>query len=279
MGSGGMNFDQLRRQFSDLVAELHARRLAIPAGVILVAIVAAVFVLPKSPTPPPPTPVVNQNTGEVEEAPVQVSLRMVGVNNLEDDVPLTESENPFGGKGSYKCRVTKSSAPKEFECLVGDMLVNYRCPVAKADDPGTGACATKSGASGGTGASSSTGKTDSGGGSTGGTGGGDTNGKKKPSTKESYYVASLTLDGKSFSNVVAGDPLPNATAPLATYAGTNDSNTRGLFIAGDKVTVTGVTVDEDLGVFELAKGKTATLTDESGVVHKLTLKSLKKVTK
>ena len=213
---------------------------------------------------------------------MQVSLRLVGVSNLEDDVPLTESENPFGGKGSYKCRETKSSAPKEFECLVGDMLVNYRCPVTQADDPGTGACATKSGASGGTGASSSTGKTDSGsgGGSTGDTGGGNTDGnKKKPSTKETYYVASVTLDGKSFSNVVAGDPLPNATAPLATYAGTNDSNTRGLFIAGDKVAVTGVAIDEDLGVFELAKGKTATLTDESGVVHKLTLKSLKKVTK
>ena len=67
MGSGGMNFDQLKRQFSDLVAELHARRLAIPAGVILVAIVAAVFVLPKSPTPPPPTPMVNQGAGETEE--------------------------------------------------------------------------------------------------------------------------------------------------------------------------------------------------------------------
>lgn len=280
MGSGGgINLDQLRRQFSDLVADLHARKLAIPAGVLLAAIVAAVFVLPKSPAPPPPAPVATQGAGELEEQPAQVSLRLVGVSNLEDDIPLTASANPFGDKGGYKCRMTKSSAPREFECLVGDILVSYRCPVTKADDPGAGACATKSGASGETGASGGTGKTGSGGGSTGGTGGGNSNGKKKTTPKESYYVASVSLDDKTFSNVVAGDPLPNATAPLVTFAGTNDSNSRGIFIAGDKVSVTGVTFDADLGVFELGKGDTATLTDEAGVVHKLTLKSLKKVTK
>lgn len=279
MGSGNMNFDQLRRQASDFVAELHAHRLAIPAGVILAAIVAAIFIMPKSATPPPPAPVVNQDTGEVEEAPVQVSLKLTGVSDLEDDIPLTASANPFGDKGSYKCRVTKSSAPKEFECLVGDMLVNYRCPVTPASDPGVGACATKSGASGEAGATGESGKTEFDGGSTDAPGNTNDDNNKKPATKETYYVAGMTLDGKAFSNVEAGDELPNATAPLVTYAGTNDSNTRGVFIAGDKVTVTGVTVDEDLGVFELAKGKSATLTDEAGVVHKLTLKSLKKVTK
>ena len=44
--------DALKRQVTDLVRELHARKLAIPAGALLLAIVAAVFMLPKASTPP-----------------------------------------------------------------------------------------------------------------------------------------------------------------------------------------------------------------------------------
>lgn len=271
--------DQIRRVASDLVAELHARKLAIPAAVLLVATIAAAIVLPKSSTPPPPEPVANgANQVEQIEQPAQVSLKMIGVTPLDNDIPLTNSSDPFVGKDSADCTRVGSGEPKQFDCKIGDLLVRVMCPVTTEGDPGVGICADKAGATGGTGSTSKTG--DSGGGTTPATGDGDSGtDKKKSTTKDSYYVASLTLDGKSYTKVVAGDPLPSTGNPLATYAGTDDSDKRAIFIAGDKVTVTGVAIDEELGSFELAKGDSATLTDEFGAVHTLTLKLLKKVTK
>lgn len=280
MASNNQSMDQFRRVASDLVAELHARKLAIPAAVLLVATIAAAIVLPKSSTPPPPEPVVNgANQVEQLEQPVQVSLKMVGVTPLDNDVPLASSSDPFVGTSSANCTRVGSGEPKQFDCKIGDLMVRVMCPATNEGDPGVGICATKSGATGETGASSKTGS--SGEGMTPATGDGKsgTGEKKKSTTKTSYYVATVELDGKTSTNVVAGDPLPSTGNPLATYAGTNDRNTRGIFIAGDKVTVTGVAVDDELGSFELAKGDSATLTDESGTVHTLTLKSLKKVTK
>lgn len=278
MGSGNMNMDQIRRAASDLVAELHARKLAIPAAVLLVAIVAAAIVLPKSITPPPPEPVTSAATPEVIEQPAQVSLKLVGVTPLDNDIPLANSSDPFVGTDSADCTRVGSGEPKQFDCRIGDLVVRVMCPPTEEGDPGVGICAEKSGSTSATG-SSGGGGSGSESGSTEKTGDGGSGEKKKSTPKSSYYVATVELDGKTFSNVVAGDPLPNTTNTLVTYAGTNDSNTRGIFLAGDKVTVTGVAVDDELGSFELAKGKSATLTDETGAVHTMTLKSLKKVTK
>lgn len=262
-----------------MVAELHARNLAIPAAVLLVLVIAAAIVLPKSSTPPPPEPVVS-GAAQVEqiEQPAQVSLKMVGVTPLDNDIPLTSSSDPFVGTESADCTRVGSGEPKQFDCKIGDIMLRVMCPITAEGDPGVGICADKAGATGGTGSSDATGGSD--GGMTPGTGDGKTDTDKKKSTpKASYYVASLTLDSRDYSNVVAGDPLPSTGSPLATYAGTDDSDKRGIFIAGDKVTVTGVVLDEELGSFELGKGDSATLTDSDGVVHTLTLKSLKKVTK
>lgn len=279
MGSGNMNMEQIRRAASDMVAELHARKLAIPAAVLLVAIVAAVFVLPKSATPTPPEPVTSASAPEVIEQPAQVSLKLVGVTPLDNDIPLANSSDPFVGTDSADCTRVGSGEPKQFDCRIGDLVVRVMCPPTVDGDPGVGICAGKSGSTSSTGSSGSAGG-GSESGSTEKTGDGGSGEKKKKSTpKSSYYVATVEIDGKTFSNVVAGDPLPNTSNTLVTYAGTNDSNTRGIFLAGDKVTVTGVAVDDELGSFELAKGKSATLTDETGTVHTMTLKSLKKVTK
>lgn len=277
MGSGNLNMEQIRRAASDLIAELHARKLAIPAAVLLVATIAAAIVLPKSMTPPPPEPVTSANTPEVIEQPAQVSLKLVGVTPLENDIPLANSSDPFVGTDSADCTRVGSGEPKQFDCQIGDLVVRVLCPATPEGDPGVGICADKSGSTSATGSSGGGGGSESG--STESTGDGGSGEKKKSTPKSSYYVATVEIDGKTFSNVVAGDPLPTTTNTLTTYAGTNDSNTRGIFLAGDKVTVTGVAVDEELGSFELAKGKSATLTDETGTVHTLTLKSLKKVTK
>lgn len=279
MGSGSsLNMEQIRRAASDLVAELHARKLAIPAAVLLVATLAAAIVLPKSVTPAPPEPVTTAKAPEVIETPAQVSLKLVGVTPLENDIPLANSSDPFVGTDSADCTRVGSGEPKQFDCRIGDLVVRVMCPVTADGDAGVGICAEKSGSTSATGSSGSAGS-GSESGSTQSTGDGGSGDKKKTTPKSSYYVASIEIDGKTFSNVVAGDPLPNTTNTLATYAGTNDSNTRGIFLAGDKVTVTGVAIDDELGSFELAKGKSATLTDETGTVHTLTLKSLKKVTK
>lgn len=282
MASNNQNMDQIRRVASDMVAELHARKLAIPAAVLLVATIAAAIVLPKSSTPPPPEPVVNGGAQiEQIEQPAQVSLKLIGVTPLTNDIPLTNSSDPFAGKSNSDCTRVGSGEPKQFDCKIGDLMVRVMCPAKGDGDTGSGICASKSGATAETGGGSTEKTGGSDGGMTAPTGDGKsgTGDKKKSTPKVSYYVAGVTLDGKSFSNVVAGDPLPSTGNPLATYAGTNDSNNRGIFIAGDKVTVTGVPLDEELGSFELAKGDSATLTDADGVVHTLTLKSLKKVTK
>jgi hypothetical protein len=43
-GNSSQSIDRLKRAFMDLVHELHARKLAIPAAAVVVAIVAAMFV-------------------------------------------------------------------------------------------------------------------------------------------------------------------------------------------------------------------------------------------
>lgn len=282
---GDLNFDQIRRALSDLVAELHARRLAIPAGVMLVAILAAVFVLPKSSSPPPAQPIAAPVVdGEAIERPAQVSLKMVGVSSLEDDIALTDPSNPFYGTDAAKCTQISGTSPKKFNCMIGDLLVRVTCPPESAEAPAAGICAPKSaGASGSTGASSETGapvapefpEVDNG---TGG-GGGETKPNDDSGSKESFYVIKAKLDDKTFSNIAAGDALPDSNTVLVTYAGTNSKNTKAIFIAGDGIIVSGVSVDASLGTFELSKGESATLTDAGGVAHSLTLQSISKVTK
>jgi hypothetical protein len=274
-GNSGQSFDQLKRAFLDLVGELHSRKLAIPAGAVLVAILAAVFMLPKSPAPPAPvaaTPVANQHKNEVDAEAV-VSLKLVGVSNLDNDTPIAHSSDPFHGEAGTKCVRIGSTTPKRFACRVGDQLMLFRC----LPDTEVGICSsTGGGASGATGATPGS---DTGGGSTPSTGGGDTTPKKKAKAKSSYYEISVSIDGRIYSHVVAGDSLPNESNTLAVYAGVTSSAKKAIFISGDGVTVTGAVVDEDLGNFELSKGQTVTITDKLAAQHSLTLKSITKVTK
>lgn len=272
-------FDAFKRQASDLVRELHARKLAIPAAALLLAIVAAIVLLPKAATPPaaPSTataPVVQPKVARV----AQVSL--IEPASLDDDIPLANSEDPFLGTSGYKCSKV-SSNPKTYDCIVADLKVRIICTGEGQGAPCTGGEGGATG--GGGGASSSTGSGDSSGGSTDSTGGsgggGDSGGGDSGRTKSTYYVVDVSIDGTTKKDVVAGDELPKSSAPLAVYAGTNDAHTKGVFIAADGVVVTGVPVDQTFGSFVLKKGETATLTDANGAEHKMTLKSISKVTK
>jgi hypothetical protein len=152
--------------------------------------------------------------------------------------------------------------------------VRVICPVGE----GSGICASAAGGatggtgSGGGGASGGTGGSD---GSTGGTG---TPKKEKAAPPSYVYVVKVTLDGKTYKQVVSGDGLPNNSDPLVIYAG-DSGGKKAIFLPGDGIGVSGVTADPDLGSFELAKGESATLTDTAGATHKLTLKSISKVKK
>ena len=269
----------IKRQFLDLVNELHARKLAIPAGLLLVGIVGAMILLPKGSTPPPPPVAADAGIEQPEEVRVaQVSV--VEGSKVDDEFTPAGSENPFVAHDSSNCTTKQKSSPKILECRIGDLVVSVVCP-SNADAGNCGKSAA-AGAEGG-GSSGATGKGTEGGGgsteSTGGTGDGKKDSDKKESSRTTYYVVTLTLDGRTYTNVLAGESLPNERNALAIFAGTNDSNKKAIFLAGDGVAISGVASDEELGTFELAKGKSATLTDAQGVEHKLTLKKITKVTK
>ncbi|MBI2691487.1 MAG: hypothetical protein HYX29_06055 [Solirubrobacterales bacterium] len=273
-------FDAIKRQGSDLVREMHARKLAIPAAALLLALVAAVVTLPKSSPPPaaPPTAVAPIEKPKIARI-AQVSL--VEPSSIDEDIPLTKSADPFTGETGYNC-TKASSNPRSYRCIVSDIVVLVLCN----EEGGTGPCAADAGngASGGTGAAG--GDTSGGdipGGTTvpaepqppsGGDGGGGSGG-----TKTVYYTVTVSIDGTTQKDIEAATELPKPDGALVVYAGPNDANSKGIFILADGVTADGVPVDPTFGSFALAKNQTVTLTDVNGVEHKMTLKSLDKATK
>lgn len=271
-------FDALKRGAVDLVSEMHSRKLAIPAAALVLAILAAVVLLPSSPTPAPVPPAAVAPAPQAQPAVARVAqVSVIEPASLDEDIPLTSTTDPFTGTSGYKCTRVGSGEPKKYDCEVSDLKVRIIC----TSDSSTGPCAESEGSTGGTGSAGSAGGSEADGGSGGSgeapkTGGGDSAPKK---TKTTYYTASVLLDGSTISNVEAGTELPKTSGTLVVYAGANDANTKGVFILADGVTASGVVVDETFGSFALAKDKSVTLTDANGVEHKMTLKKLTKVTK
>lgn len=262
--------DVLKRHFMDLVRDLHARKLAIPAGALLAAIVAALVLLPKGSSSVPAPPAASAPVVKPKIEPV-AQISMVNASSLDEAIALTSSSDPFGGSTGYSCRQI-SSNPRTMECNVGGMQLRVIC--AK-DDPSP-ACATGEGASGATGGAGGGGQTpggsETGGGSTGGTGDGSDGSRKV------WYAfeATLKIDNKTYKRVQVGDAEPSS-APLVVFAGADSSSSTATFIAAEGVTVSGVPIDPDFRAFNLRVGRTATLEDVTGKKHKLKLASLKLV--
>lgn len=267
MADRGNEVDKLKRQTSDLVADLHARKLAIPAGILLVAIVAAMMLLPKSPAPPPPV-----QTAPVAKADAQVKTAQVANLKLVSATPLTTdpvtfgSENPFAVSSDVDCRVTKTSKPREIECVIGSTVAVFKCLSSDDIEICTGEGAT--GSSGGTG-----------GGSTGSSGGGTSPDGSKPKSKSTYYVVDFEFDGDTSKSVEAGEVLPSSGTPVAYYAGPNSSGKKAIFVLADGISIQGAEADADLGTFELEPGDEVVLTSADGVIHQLRLSKIRKVTK
>lgn len=269
MADRGNDLEKLKRQAGDLLSDLHARNLAIPAGILLVLIVAAMLVLPKSPTPPPPVqtaPTANDRKQQPQVAKA-ANISLVSATPLSSS-PLTfGTNNPFAVKAGVNCRVVKASKPRVFECLIGSTLVTYRC--LKSDS--SGLCAIEGSTGGGGGSSGSTG--DSGGSAPPGDGGG---GSEETST---YYVVDVTYDGEKFKSMEAGEQLPDKGTALVFYAGPNSSGKKAIFVLGDGVSVQGATADPDLGSFEMSAGDEVVLTATDESIHTLKLSKITKVTR
>lgn len=274
MADNGNEIEKFKRQFGDLIADLHARNLAIPAGILVVLIIFAVFILPKSPAPPAPvsaTPIVKDDGKKVTLAKV-ANLTVVSATPLDDEnTPDYGQANPFKVGTATTCTVTKMDKPREFECIIGSTKVQYAClPSDNYDlcvqDPN--------------GASSGTGST----GTSGGTGSPsypptDDNGGSDKKTTVTYYTIDVKYDGKTYKGLEAGDQLPTKGGAIVFYAGPNSKATEALFVLGDNVSVQGAEADPDLGTFQIGKGDEVVLTESNYQVHNLELKKITKVTK
>jgi hypothetical protein len=280
--------DAVKRQFGDLIAELRARNLLLPAAALLVAIVAAMVVLPKSSDTPVPPLTATAPVSKLPKIEPVAQISLVEPGDVGSGEPLSASENPFVGETGYVCQTVSKGPPKVLNCEVGGLKVRVSCPPDASDPPCVPA---KSGGTGEAGAAGGpTSATTAPGGPTGipqlpelpvggGGGGGDNGSDTGGDTKGTSYVVTVSLDGKTTKDVVAGDELPKGSAPLVVYAGTNDSHNKAGFVASDGVVVSGVPTDTNFGSFLLKKGQSATLTDAKGIAHKLTLKSISKVSK
>lgn len=276
MADRGNEFEKFKRQASDLIADLHARNLAIPAGVLVAMILAAIFVLPKSPTPPPPvnaTPIAtNKNDKKLALAKV-ANISVVAAIPLEDAPETYGESNPFKVGTDTNCEYKVGSSPRQFRCIIGSTVVYYEC---RPSDKGPG-CTMSDQEIAGTGGTGSTG------GSTQNTGGTTPPPDNPPDgntkTVTTYYTVDVTYDGKTYKGLEAGDQLPSSGNAIVFYAGPNSSAKKAGFVLGDNVSVQGAEADPDLGTFEISVGDEVVMTESNYQVHTMKLKKITKVTK
>lgn len=276
MADRGNEFEKFKRQAGDLIADLHARNLAIPAGVLVAMILAAMFVLPKSPTPPPP---VNATPISANDDDKKLALAKVANISIVAAVPLDEAPQTYGEFNPFKvgtatnCEYKVGSSPREFRCVIGDTVVYYKC---RPSDKSPG-CTMSDEEISGKGTTAPTGGSTE---TTGGTPPPDDNPPdSKTKTKTTYYTIDVTYDGKTYKGLEAGDQLPSSGTAIVFYAGPNDSAKKAGFVLGDNVSVQGAEADPDLGTFEISVGDEVVLTESNYQVHSLKLKKITKVTK
>ncbi|MFT4050379.1 MAG: hypothetical protein QM648_11180 [Solirubrobacterales bacterium] len=268
--------DQLnsaKRAVQDVIADMKSRNLLLPAIVLVVALVAAMIVLPKKSEPvdaSAPAPIATPTT-KASTGPKTIEITLVTPNAIGESGPLTSSRNPFEGDASYTCTVVSSGDPKVLSCQVADLKVRVTCP-QDADGEPCGDGGGSSGATGGSGGGGSTSSTTT----TVTTGGGGTG--STPVTIYAYQT-NVQLDGKNFKGLEQGESVPSKSDPVATFDGVDEKATRASFMAAAGSTVTGATVDKETGrSFTMKVGQTVKITESDGTtVHKLKLTKISKV--
>ncbi len=266
--SSNEQLENVKRHASELVADMRSRNLLLPAIVLVVAIVAAMIVLPDKSEPTLQStaqPVVNTQPASVEN-PIEITL--ITPTAVGDGAPLTSSSNPFAGSSDYTCTTVSSGPPRVLECEVSDLKVRVTCPETATGPPcesSSGGGATGGGSSGSSGSAG------------GGSGSGGSGGNSTPVVVY-VYKATVVYDGKTYKDIEQGDKIPpKSSNALVSLMGVNDTGSRAMFELVEGATVTGVTADETGKTFVLKPGQTATITDEFGDAHKLKLTKISKV--
>lgn len=250
--------DDAKKAVTDFVNDLHSRNLAIPAGILILLIVGAMILLPKDSAPAP----VAETTAPAQPAQQKVTRAAVAQLTLANGKAIDEarllqtfgSVDPFSPKGaSFDCQIEYVLGVRVVTCKVG----NVKVVTDVVDD----------GPSGGTGPLD--------------------NGLPVPPNDESpdngddlgdepVYVVDVTLDGKTYKDLEAGDSLPESGIPVVFYTGVSSSGKSAMFLVPEGTSVQGASFDADLGVFTVQEGDSVVLTDEAGKVYQFKLKDIAK---
>ncbi len=250
--------DNVKQAANNLLRDLHARNLAIPAGIILVLIVLAIVVLPKSPssdsaaltTAPPHT----TDQGSRRAAVAQLTVNDA-TSILNQRLQTYDAVDPFAPKGAeFKCQVESFFGVPVMTCVIGGVKFI------------TGAC---EGPTCSTGGSGETGPVDI------PPPDDDTEGEDDLGD-EPFYVVDVAFEGDTYKDLESGDGLPEKGTPIVFYTGTSESGKTALFLVADGVSVQGADFDADLGVFTVQEGDSVVLTDENGKVYQFKLKDIAK---
>lgn len=248
---------ELRDTGTRIIRDLHARKLAVPAGILLALIVLAIVALPKTQTVASSETAMPHQTAEATQRAAVAAIALKTGDALgEKRLSTFGAIDPFAPKGAgASCKVTSLDGIKVMTCTA-----NGASTVVKCEGP---SCST--GSSGGTGESvpveSPSPDSD---------GGGDT------TTEEPSYVVDVTLDGKTYKDLAAGDGIPTTGVPTMFYAGASTSGKSAQFLVIDGLSVQGADFEPDLGVFTAKEGDTVVLTDEAGTVYQFKLKDISK---
>lgn len=275
--------ETIKRHVQDVVEDMRSRNLLLPAIALIVAIVAALVVLPKKSEPVTeavaPPPITQQAS---EERPIEILL--VKPSAVGDDDVLTSSSNPFIGESDYTCKTISSGDPRILSCKIADLTVRVTCPM-DADSP---PCGSGEGASGEAGATGET----AGGEAPGGGGLPGTQIVETPDPAPTTpppaqknpvvvyeYKTNLRYDGRAYNYVPAGTPLPTQKAPVVTLVKVDGKAKQATFKVELGSAVSGPKLDVRNQTFVLKTGRSAKITELSQAVHTLQLVAVKKVRK
>lgn len=256
--------DDLRKAANNVYRDLQARNLLIPAGILLLLIVLAVVALPKSPAGAPAASMTApaHNADTTSQRAAVAAITVSGNETLSGKQLVSfDSIDPFSPKSAdAKCYVGKVNGVKAVICMVDGQATVAACEGAS--------CAT-----GGT--TTSTGGTTPEGTMPPDDGNGNDEGSDEIGG-EPIYVVDVTLDGKTYKNLEAGDGIPTSGAPTMFYAGASTSGKSAQFLVADGISVQGAEFDAELGVFSAQEGDAVVLTDETGKVFQFKLKDISK---
>lgn len=261
-----------RNPILDVLYDLHARKLSLPAGILAVLLIAIMVVLPREPGPEPTAAPVTQEGPASQEvvAKPAANITFFGTNvSLKGGLNVYRSKNPFGTIRAPQCRSGQSGGVFAIECT--SKSGKESCVA----DSTTLVC-TKGGledltGGGGGGGGGGVGVPDGGSAPVPDNGGSVGGGDDQAGEGTITYVVNVTYDETVMKNVESGRGVPSDDLPMLLYAGADEAGKKAQFLVADGLSVQGAAVDSDLGLVSLAKGDQIVLTEADGTTHSFIL--------